>query len=105
MRDVLLSEQASKRDGLAEDRRRLRQRQRGGGVELPLLGRQHLVHAVPQLVGQRHDIATITGEVQQHVGMLARDGGMREGAPLLAWRRRGVDVAAEEAADDVGHLG
>ena len=94
-------EQRAEGQHLAEDARRLRQRQRRLRHQEALVGGQHLVHAVAELVRERHHVARLALVVEQHVGVRRRHGRMREGARRLAGPRRRVDPAPlEEAAGD-----
>ena len=64
------------------------------------------VQAVAELVGQRGDVAGPAGPVEQHVGVVRRDGVGAERAGPLARSDRGVDPPlVEEPAGDVGQLG
>ena len=89
---------------LAEDARRLRQRQRRRGQQLPLPRRQPLVHPVPELVRQRHHVAALAEVVEQHVGMHVHHRRMREGPRRLPRLHPGVDPAPlEERPREVRH--
>ena len=77
-------EQPAEGQHLAEDARRLRERQRRRGQELPLRRRQPLVHAVAELVRQRHHVALLAEVVEQHVGVHVGHRRVREGARRLA---------------------
>ncbi len=73
------------------------------GLEHPLDARQLLVHAVAELVGQRHHIARPPLVVQQHVRMHRRHRARAEGAAPLARLDRGIDPAPlEEPPGDLG---
>jgi hypothetical protein len=93
-----LGEQGLKGEHFAEDGRGFGQRQRGGGHQRALLGGEHLVDAVAELVGERHDIARLALVVEQHVGVGRGHGGVAEGAGRLAGAHRRVDPAAVEEA-------
>ena len=54
------------------------------------------MHAVAQLVRQRHHVARLAQVVQQHVGVRRRHRRMREGARRLARPHRRVDPALVE---------
>ena len=87
---------------LAEHRGGLGQRQRRVGHQRALLGRQHLVHAMAQLVRQGHHVANLSLIVQQEIRMRRRHRRMGEGPWRLARPRRRVDPArAEEFAADI----
>src|SRR5947207_2497010 len=78
-----------------------RQRERRIGHQGTLPRRQHLVHAMSQLVRERHDVPYFALIIQQQVRVRRRHRGMGEGARRLAGARRGVDPAgAEEFAAD-----
>ena len=81
---------------LAEHRGGLGQRERRVGHQRALPARQHLVHAVAQLVGQRHDVPHLALVVEQQIGMRRRHRGMGEGARRLARPRRRVDPGIVE---------
>ena len=90
---------------LAEHGGRLGQRQRRRRQQRPLRRRQHLVHAVAQLVRQRHHVARLALVVHEDVGVRRRHRRMREGAGRLALAHRRIDPAAvEEALGDGGHV-
>ena len=55
-----------------------------GAISAPVGRRQHLMHAVAELVRQRHHVARLALVVEQHIRMRRRHGRMREGARLLA---------------------
>src|SRR3546814_12821629 len=78
------------------------ERQRRVGHELALRRRQKLVHAVAELVGERHHVARLAVIVEQEVGMRARHRRMGEGPRRLAWPWRRIDPACveERAAED-----
>ena len=104
-RSVVLVEQRAEGQHLAEHRGRLGERQRRRGHQRALAAGQHLVHAMAELVRQRHHVARLAHVVQQHIGMRRRHGRMREGARRLAGPHRRVDpVAVEEGARDLGHV-
>ena len=64
------------------------------------------MHAVAELVRQRHHVARLALVVEQHIRMRRRHGRMRESARLLARAHRRVDpVLLEEAVGDFRHLG
>ena len=103
---LLLGQQGLEGELLAEHRGRLGQRQGRAGHEIALLGRQRLVHAVAQLVGERHDVPGLALVVHQHIGMRRGDGGVAEGAAVLAGADLGVDPApGEEIVQDAGEPG
>ena len=86
--------------------RRSRQGEGRRGHQGPLPRRQHLVHAMAELVGEGNDVAGLALVVEQHVGVGRGHGRMGEGAGRLAGPDRGVDPAlVEEAARDRGHGG
>ncbi len=102
---LLPGEQRAEGQHLAEDRGRLGQGQRRVGEQRALRARQHLMHAMAQLMGQGHHIAGAAVVVQQDIGMGARRDRMGEGAGRLARARRGIDPAlVEEALADGGQL-
>jgi len=91
---------------LAKGRGHLGGGQRGVGLQHPLLAREVLVHAVAQLVGQRHHVAGAAGVVHEHVRVHRGDRAGAVGAVALVGLGRRVDPRlAEELAGDVGHLG
>ena len=70
-------------------------------ISAPCGAGQHLVHAMAELVRQRHHVARLAHVVEQHVGMRRRHRRMREGARRLAGPHRRVDpVAVEEVRGD-----
>jgi hypothetical protein len=71
-----LGQQRLKGQHLAEHRGGLGQRQRGRGHQRALWRGQHLMHAVAELVGERHHVARLALVVEQHVGVGRRHGGM-----------------------------
>ena len=90
---------------LAEHACRLGERQRRLRHEQALLGGEHLVHAMPKLVGERHHVARLALVVEQHVRMRRRHCRVGEGARRLAGPRRRVDPApVEEVRGDRRHL-
>ena len=100
-RIALGREQRAEGQLLAEHRGGLGERQRRRRHQRPLPAGQHLVHAVAQLVRERHDVARAPLVVHQHVGVHARHGRMAERAGILARPQGGVDPAlAEEALED-----
>ena len=83
----------------------LGQRQRRRRHQRSVFGRQHLMHAMAELMRQRHHVARLALIVHQHIGMRRRRGRMRERARRLARPHRRVDPAiGEEALGDRGHL-
>ena len=100
-----LGEQLLEGQHLAEHARGLGERQRRRRHQRAVRRRQHLVHAVAELVRERHHVARLALVVQQHVGVRRRHGRMRERAGRLARPRRRVDPAVlEEALGDRRHL-
>ena len=100
-----LGEQLLEGQHLAEHARGLGKRQRRRRHQRAVRRRQHLMHAVAELVGERHHVARLALVVEQHIGMRRRHGRMREGARRLAGPRRRVDPAVlEEALGDRRHL-
>ena len=91
-----LAEHPAEDDRLAEDRRRLGDRQRGRELEDALRARQRRVDAVAELVGHRQHVAGARGVVEHHVGVARGHRVGAERAAALAGRRRGVDVVAGE---------
>ena len=90
---------------LAEHAGGLRQRQRRRRHQRAVLRRQHLMHAVAELMGERHHVARLALIVHQHIGMRRRRGRMRERARRLAGPHRRIDPAiGEEPLGDAGHL-
>ena len=68
--------------------------------------RQRLMHAVAQLVGERHDIPGLAVEIHQNEGMGPGHGRMGEGAGILPRFRRRVDpIFVEEYPGDIGDPG
>ncbi len=101
---VVCGEQLLEGEHLAEHGCRLGQRERRRRHQRPVGRRQHLVHAVAELVRQRHHVARLALVVEQHVRMRRRHGRMREGARLLAGPHGCVDpVLLEEAVGDFRH--
>ena len=91
---------------LAEHAGGLRQRQRRRRHQRAVLGRQHLMHAVAEFMGERHHVARLALIIHQHIGMRRRRGRMRERARRLARPHRRIDPAiGEKPLGDVGHLG
>ena len=89
---------------LAEDGRGLGQSQWRCRHQRALPRRQHLVHTMAELMGQRHHIPRLAHVIYQHIGVRGRHGGVGKGARRLARAHRRVDpVAIEEVARDVGH--
>ena len=93
-----LAEQLLEGQHLAEHARGLRQRQRRRRHQRAVRRRQHLVHAVAELMGERHHVARLALIVEQHIRMRRRHGRMRKGAGRLARPRRRVDPAVVEEA-------
>ncbi len=91
-----LLEQPAEDEGLAEDGRRLGERQRGVLLEDAARPRQGGVQAVAELMGQRQDVASLVRPVQQDVRVGAGDGVGAEGAAALARTDGRVDVVAVE---------
>ena len=83
---LLAREQRAEGQHLAEDRGGLGQGQRRIGHQRALRPRQHLMHAMAQLMGQRHHVAGAAVVVQQDIGMGARrrPDGRRRPAPCPA---------------------
>ena len=52
---------------------------------------QHLMHAVAELVRERHHVARLALIVEQHIRMRRRHGRMREGARRFARTHRRID--------------
>ena len=98
-------QQRAERHHLAEHARGLRQRQRRAGHQVAVLRRQHLVHAMAQLVRQGHDIPRLAVVVHQQVRMHRRHGRMGERATRLAVPQPGIDPGMiEKALPDVAEL-
>jgi hypothetical protein len=91
-----VGEQPAEGQHLAEDARRLGQRQRRRGQQLALPRGEALVHAVAELVRQRHHVARLAEVVEHHVGVHVGDGGVGEGAGRLAGLDARVDPALVE---------
>ena len=101
-----LGQQALEHEALAEDRGRLRQRQRRVGQQRALRRRQRLVHGVAELVRERQHVSPLVHVIQEHVGVLRRGHRVRERAGGLARPRLGVDPrAVEEGPRPVGEGG
>nr|WP_255608336.1 hypothetical protein [Methylosinus sp. Sm6] len=97
-------EQRAEGQHLAEHRGRLGQRQRRRRHQRALRAREHLMHAMAELMGQRHHIARLALEIDQNVRMHGGHGRMGEGARRLAGPHRRVDpIALEEARGDLRH--
>ena len=97
-------EQLAEGQHLAEDAGGLGQRQRRRGQELALRGGEALVHAVAELVRERHHVALLAEVVEEHVGVHLGDRRMGEGAGRLAGLDRRVDPAlVEERLGELGH--
>ena len=95
---------APERQHFAKDRGRLGQRQGGRGQHLALSRCKDLMHPMPQLVRERHDVARFAQVVEHDVGMHIRHRGMGKGTGGLARFHRGIDPAlVEERLRDVGH--
>ena len=89
-------EQRPEGQHLAENARRLGQRQRRRCHQGALWRGEPLVHAMSQLVRQRHHVAGPAEIVEHEVRMGAWDGRMGERARRLAIAHRGVDPAGVE---------
>ena len=97
-----VGEETAERHRLAEDRRRLRERQRCRRVDQALVAGQYLVDAVAELVGHRHHVAPPAREVQHDEGVQVRRPEGAVGAALLSLGDRRVDPRpAEEVFDDL----
>ena len=95
-------EQGAKGQLLAEHRGGLGERQRRRCHQRTLPAGEHLMHAVAQLMRQRHDVARAPLVVHEHVGVHARHGRVAERAGILARPQGGIDPAlAEEALEDL----
>ena len=94
LRVGLAREEGAEGQHLAKDRRGFGQGQRRVGHQGPLPRRQHLMHAMAQLVRQGHHIAQAALVIQQQIGMRARYGRMRKRARRLARPHRRVDPAS-----------
>ena len=88
-----VGQQFAERQHFAEHARGLGKRQRGGRHQGAVRRGQHLMHAVAELVRQRHHVARLALIVEQHIGMRRRRGRMRERARRLARPHRCVDPA------------
>ena len=100
-----LGQQLLEGQHLAEHARGLGQRQRRRRHQRAVRRRQHLMHAVAELVGERHHVARLALVVEHHIGMRRRHGRMREGAGRFSGPRRRIDPAVvEEALGDRRHL-
>src|SRR5438876_5616894 len=89
------------REHLTEHARHLRGRQGRAALEVANVARQVLVYPVAQLVGERHHVPKLVGEVHQDIRMSARHGTAAERPAPLAGPELGVDPALlEELADD-----
>ena len=71
-----LRDERAKGDHFAEDRRRLRERQRGRRHQGALSCRKHLMHAVAEFMRERHHVPRLSLKVQQHIGMRGGHGRM-----------------------------
>jgi hypothetical protein len=99
-------EQPLEHDVLAEDRRRLRERQRRREMEDPLRARKRGVHAVAQLVRHDENVVRPRRVVQHHVRVRRGHGVRAERPAALARAGRPVHVAArEELARRLAQLG
>ena len=98
-------QQGPERQHFAKHRCGFSQRQRRGRHQRAIGRRQHLMHAVAELVGERHHVARLALVIHQHIGMGRGHGGMCESARRLAGANGGVDPAlVEEAARNVSHF-
>ena len=77
-------EQRAKRQHFPEHAGGFGQRQRGARHQISLLPSQDLVHAVAQLMRQRHNVARPSVIIQQQIGMRARHRRVREGTARFA---------------------
>ena len=84
-------EEAAERDGLAEHRRGLRERERRRLVEHALPAREVRVQAVAELVREREHVAAARRPVEQQVRVMRRHRVRAERARTLARARRRVD--------------
>ncbi len=67
---------------------------------------EHLVHAVTELVRERHHVARAAVVIEQDVWVRRGHGRVREGAARLARPERGIDPRPlEETAADLRHFG
>ena len=99
-----LLEEAAEGQHLAEHARGLGERQRRRRHERAVRRREHLVHAVAELVRERHHVPRLALVVEEHIGVRRRHRRMREGAGRLAGPDRRVDPAlVEESLGDLGH--
>ena len=90
----------------AEDAGGFGQGERRRRHQRPLRRRQPLVHAVPELVRERHHVARLAQVVEHQIGVRTRYGRMGEGPRRLAVLDRRVDPAAiEKRLGDPGELG
>ncbi len=103
--DRRLIEQRAEGQHLAEHARGLGERQRRRRHQRALHAGQHLMHAVAELVRERHHVARLALVVEQDVGVRGRHRRMREGAGRLALPCTGASIQPlrEEAPGDVGH--
>ena len=98
---LLARQKGAEGQHLAEDAGGFGQRQRRRRHQRAVRRRQHLMHAMAQLMGERHHVARLALVVQQHIRVRGRRGRMREGARRLAGPDRRVDPAiGEETFDD-----
>ena len=90
---------------LAEHAGGFRQCQRRRRHQRAVLGRQHLMHAVAEFMGERHHVARLALIIHQHIRMRRRRGRMRECARRLAGPHRRIDPAiGEKPLGDAGHF-
>ncbi|QYU71095.1 molecular chaperone DnaK [Leptolyngbya sp. 15MV] len=83
---------------LAEHARGLGQCQRRGGQQIALLCREDLVHAMAELMRQRHHVPRLAVVVHQQVGVRGWHGRVREGAGGLAGPERRIHPRLVEEA-------
>ena len=88
----------------AKDAGCFRQGQRCGGEQFALTSGQHLMNAVPKLMGQCHDIARFPQIVEHHVGVHIGDCRMSKGPWCLAGLDACIDPAfGEKRLGQVAH--
>ena len=75
-------------------------------VEQVIVGRQHIVDPMSQLVGQGHDVTRIARVVHEHVRVVIGCHGGAVGAPPFALTQSGVDpLVGEESVRRLCQLG